>query len=169
MKSFIDTNYTVSDNERQRHRAIAITKPMKNMTGEYRCEVGSETHDDKRSQYLQMIKPETDLKLNVVDNLEGENALTIECIAINIYPEPNLTILYVQIYVSIFVPFFSRFFSRFFFSNRLCCMVCIRFKFFNLFFIFIGKFCFRFLFLFSKLMQTRHGWRFCDKNKIQFN
>lgn len=80
----------------QRHRALAIIKPMKNQTGEYTCEVGSFLSDDKRSKYLQMIVPETDLKLSVdelFDNERGEDALSIECIAKNIYPEPKLTIL----------------------------------------------------------------------------
>lgn len=99
IKPFIDTNYTVSDNPMQRHRALAIIKPMKNMTGEYTCEVGSYVNDDKRSKYLQMIVPETDLKLSVVeeyDNERGDEALSITCIAKNVYPEPKLTILYVS-------------------------------------------------------------------------
>lgn len=68
------------------------------MTGEYKCEVGSWKNDDNRSKYLQMIVPETDLKLSVdelFDNERGEDALSIECIAKNVYPEPKLTILYV--------------------------------------------------------------------------
>ncbi|XP_055313633.1 uncharacterized protein LOC129574956 [Sitodiplosis mosellana] len=96
IKPFIDTNYTVSDNAMQRHRALAIIKPMKNMTGEYTCEVGSFLNDDKRSKYLQMVVPESDLKLSVVeeyDNERGGDALSITCIAKNIYPEPKLTIL----------------------------------------------------------------------------
>lgn len=98
MKPFIDTNYTVMGNEMQRHRALAIIKPMKNMTGEYSCNVGSYTTDHTVSQHLQMIVPETDLKLSVdeqFDNERGEDALSIQCIAKNIYPEPKLTILYV--------------------------------------------------------------------------
>lgn len=83
----------------QRHRALSIVKPLKNMTGEYTCQVGSFNNDDKRVKYLQMIVPETDLKLNVdeqFDSEHGEDALSIECIAKNIYPEPKLTILYVS-------------------------------------------------------------------------
>lgn len=97
MRHFIDTNYTVSDDIMQRHRALAIVRPMKNMTGEYTCAVGSFKTDDKRSKYLQMIVPESDLKLSV-DALPGSeqaDELSIQCIAKNIYPEPKLTILYV--------------------------------------------------------------------------
>lgn len=68
------------------------------MTGEYTCQVGSFKNEDTRVKYLQMIVPETDLKLNVdeqFDSERGEDALSIECIAKNIYPEPKLTILYV--------------------------------------------------------------------------
>lgn len=97
MRPFIDTNYTKSDNDMQRHRALAIIKPMKNMTGEYSCRVGSlNSADDIRSQYLQMIVPETHFYLNVRKPFEGAgNNLSVECTAKNIYPEPKLTISYV--------------------------------------------------------------------------
>lgn len=97
MKQFIDTNYTVSDDAMQRHRALSIIKPMKNMTGEYACQVGSFKNDEKVGKYLQMIVPESDFKLNVVELSNGEfsDELSIECIAKNVYPEPKLTIMYV--------------------------------------------------------------------------
>lgn len=63
------------------------------MSGDYTCEIGSFISDDIRSQYLQMIVPESEFKLNVdkiVDNVRQEVS-SIECIAKNIYPEPKLT------------------------------------------------------------------------------
>lgn len=95
MRHYIDTNHTASDNDMQRYRALSILKPMKNMTGEYTCSVGSYKNDDRRIQYLQMIVPETDLKLNVDELADSElgDELSIECIAKNIYPEPKLTIV----------------------------------------------------------------------------
>lgn len=94
MRPFIDTNYTVSDNEMQRHRALAIIKPMKNMTGKYSCQVGSwNKDDDVRAQYLQMIVPETHLYLSVIQHEGAGNNLSVQCTAKNIYPEPKLTIL----------------------------------------------------------------------------
>lgn len=108
IRPFIDTNYTASDNEMQRHRALAIIKPMKNMTGEYSCQVGSYTNEDRRVQHLQMIVPETHFYLNVGKPFgNGGNNLSIECAAKNIYPEPKLTILYV------FQSFFRNPFSHF--------------------------------------------------------
>lgn len=79
----------------QRHRALAIIKPMKNMTGEYSCQVGSYKNDDKRRKFMQMIVPESDLKLHVTDVADSEltDELSIECIAKNVFPEPKLTIL----------------------------------------------------------------------------
>lgn len=83
----------------QEHRALAIIKPTKNMTGEYSCRVESyATHhgDDTRSQYLQMIVPETNFYLNVDAPFGGSgNNLSVECTAKDIYPEPQLKILYV--------------------------------------------------------------------------
>lgn len=79
----------------QRHRALSIVKPLKNMTGEYTCQVGSFDSDDKRVKYLQMIVPETVLKLTVTKANDEDDALMIECIVKNIYPAPKLTISYV--------------------------------------------------------------------------
>lgn len=95
MRHYIDTNYTVAGDELQRYRALAIAKPMKNMTGEYTCSVGSYKNDDKRKQYLQMIVPEADLILKVdeLPDRELDDELSIECIAKNIYPEPKLSIV----------------------------------------------------------------------------
>lgn len=99
MRPFIDANFTISDNEMQRHRALAIIKPMKNMTGEYSCHIGSlaiGSLDDVRSQYVQMIVPETYFYLNVSKPFEGAgNNLSVECMAKNIFPEPQLKISYV--------------------------------------------------------------------------
>lgn len=106
IKPYIDTNYTISDDKMQRHRALAIIKPLKNMTGEYTCQVGSFTNDDKRVKYLQMIVPETDLKLTVTKDNDEDDALTIMCIVKDIYPAPKLTISYVwNIFSRMFVLF----------------------------------------------------------------
>lgn len=67
------------------------------MTGEYLCKVETfQGDDDARAQYLQMIVPETHFYLNVRKPFEGAgNNLSVECTAKNIYPEPQLKILYV--------------------------------------------------------------------------
>lgn len=76
------------------------------MTGEYTCQVGSFTNDDKRVKYLQMIVPETDLKLTVTKDNDEDDALTIMCIVKDIYPAPKLTISYVwNIFSRMFVLF----------------------------------------------------------------
>lgn len=97
-RPFIDTNYTISNDKMQQHRALAIMNPMKNMTGNYTCYVESYADEgyDSRIQYLQMIVPETHFYLNVRKPFEGAgNNLSVECTAKNIYPEPQLKILYV--------------------------------------------------------------------------
>lgn len=93
MRHYIDTNYTVSEEPMQRHRALAIIKPMKNMTGEYSCSVGSLKNDDKRRKFMQMIVPESDLELRIT---EIDDEPSIECIAKNVFPSPKLTILCVH-------------------------------------------------------------------------
>lgn len=91
MRNYINANYTVSDDELQKYRALAITKPMKNMSGNYTCSVSTYSSDDKKTTHLQMIVPESELKL--ITKLDEENdVLSIECYAKNIYPEPELQI-----------------------------------------------------------------------------
>lgn len=92
MRHFIDTNATTPDGT-QRRFPLVLIKPTKNMTGEYTCQVGSYKTDDKRVQHLQMITPETDLKLNVLELDSGPDTVSIECIVKNIYPLPNLKIM----------------------------------------------------------------------------
>lgn len=64
------------------------------MTGEFRCQVESYQIEDSRTQYLQMIVPETDFDLSVEKSDFGDS-LNVVCSAKNIYPEPQLKILYV--------------------------------------------------------------------------
>lgn len=92
MRHFIDTNSTTPDKSERRF-PLVLVKPTKNMTGKYTCQVGSFNSDDKRVQHLQMITPETDLKLSVLELDSGPDTVSIECIVKNIYPLPNLKIM----------------------------------------------------------------------------
>lgn len=92
MRHFIDTNATLPDSS-QRRFPLVLLKPTRNMTGEYTCQVGSYKKDVKRGQHLQMITPESDLKLKVLEIEEDPEMMSIECIVKNIYPLPNLKIM----------------------------------------------------------------------------
>lgn len=55
MKGRVDTSYSVSKDKYYKHRALLITKPLWNMTGEYTCHVQTFESSDKRSSHLQVI------------------------------------------------------------------------------------------------------------------
>ena len=55
MKGRIDTLYAVSKDYHYKHRALFITKPSWNMTGDYTCHVQTFQSNDKKTGHLQLI------------------------------------------------------------------------------------------------------------------
>lgn len=55
MKNKIDTTYEASKDGRQKFRAMSITQPSWNMTGDYTCSVQTFSSSDKKSANLQVI------------------------------------------------------------------------------------------------------------------
>lgn len=51
----IKKNFTVSEDPSKKHRAILVTKPTINFSGEYSCSVQTFQSSDKKSAYLQII------------------------------------------------------------------------------------------------------------------
>jgi hypothetical protein len=54
-KDRVDTNYEVSEDRLQKHRALVITEPMYNFTGEYACGVQTFQTNDRQAARLQVI------------------------------------------------------------------------------------------------------------------
>lgn len=55
-KDRIDVNYEASPELSHKHRALAITRPLWNFTGEYLCSVSTYASNDKRSKQVQFIR-----------------------------------------------------------------------------------------------------------------
>lgn len=55
MKNRVDVNYTVDDDPMQKHRALAITRPFFNMTGDFVCSVQTFQKRDSRTQHMKII------------------------------------------------------------------------------------------------------------------
>lgn len=91
MKNYINVNHTASHDTTKRHRALAIMRPMKNMSGNYECSVSTYKSNDIKSAHLQMIVPHSDFVLQTKLN-EPKTEWAIECFAKNTYPEPELLI-----------------------------------------------------------------------------
>lgn len=92
MKNHINVSYTASTEPLHKYRALAIARPTVNMTGTYSCNVESYDSKDRRSAELQVIKPETDLRVQIEENDDSET-VKVQCTVEDIYPEPKLSVL----------------------------------------------------------------------------
>lgn len=54
-KNRVNTTYTVSDHVLHKHRAMAVTKPMWNFTGEYSCSVQTFESNDRQTAKVIVI------------------------------------------------------------------------------------------------------------------
>lgn len=91
MKNHINVNYTASNEQLHKYRALAIINPTLNMTGNYSCNVGTYESEDRQQAHLQIIVPESDLQISL-DEDEDEN-IKVQCSAKDIFPEPKLKIV----------------------------------------------------------------------------
>lgn len=55
MKHQLNSSYTVSDEKMHKHRALALIKPLKNFTGEYKCVASTYQSEDSRSAGMLII------------------------------------------------------------------------------------------------------------------
>lgn len=103
MKPHINRNYTISNNDMHKYRALAITKPNRNMSGTYSCDISSYSSYDKKSANLQVIVPESELKVDLTKNKENEQFYDVHCTAKAVFPEPKLSISLVlaKLFISI--------------------------------------------------------------------
>lgn len=92
MKNHINVNYTASTEAMHKYRALSLSKPTINMTGTYACTVSSYKSEDKSSAHLQIIVPESDLRVDIHE--EDSKNFRVECLAKDIFPEPKLSIMY---------------------------------------------------------------------------
>ncbi|XP_055693411.1 uncharacterized protein LOC129795895 isoform X2 [Lutzomyia longipalpis] len=92
LKNRIDASYEVSQETKQKHRALAIVKPSWNITGNYTCSVQTFESSDKKSAHLQIVVPEKNfhLKHHCCDE---DDTVDIICSTSGIYPEPKLIVL----------------------------------------------------------------------------
>lgn len=65
MKNRIKKNFTVSNDPLKMFRALSVTRPSLNLTGEYTCSVQTFESSDKKSSFLQIIG-ECEVNLNFI-------------------------------------------------------------------------------------------------------
>lgn len=94
IRNIIDLNQTVVEHKQPNEycSTLRISKPTFNMTGTYTCLVGTFQSEDKRSSHLQIIAQESEFILNVKEENDGSNDISVQCSAHAIYPEPKLLI-----------------------------------------------------------------------------
>lgn len=113
MKKHIDTTYSPSSEKNDQYRAISITNPQWNMTGNYTCSVQTFQGVSKKTSELKIIsechelmnstskvlrvfwiisEPESDFKLAAEVDKELDD-LDVTCSVEDIFPPPHLAIL----------------------------------------------------------------------------
>lgn len=93
MKNSINLNYVASPEKMHKYRALHITRPTLNMTGTYTCAVSSFKSDDRRSAAMQMVRRESQLRVQIEDSREDRTQRKVQCIATDVFPEPNVAML----------------------------------------------------------------------------
>lgn len=121
MKGRIDTSFAINAHKPNQHRALLISKPLWNMTGEYTCSVQTYESSDKETAHMQIIGtyyhkfvdalyhlrcennwesfyadvvPESDFQLS--HSIDDDGSVNVRCSASDVYPKPELTIVWVS-------------------------------------------------------------------------
>uniref|UniRef100_A0A336K3S7 CSON009928 protein n=1 Tax=Culicoides sonorensis TaxID=179676 RepID=A0A336K3S7_CULSO len=89
-KDRVNVSYEASSEQNYKHRALVITRPLWNFTGEYLCNVQTYESNDRKSKKIQFIQPETKFDVSF-DNVDDEFAV-VRCSVDGIAPKPNVTL-----------------------------------------------------------------------------
>jgi len=70
-KGRIKKNFNITDDPLKRYRAVAVTRPSLNFSGEYSCSVQTFQSSDKKSSVLQIIGEFHNYQLTCIGNLHS--------------------------------------------------------------------------------------------------
>ncbi|KAK8735470.1 hypothetical protein OTU49_005406 [Cherax quadricarinatus] len=90
LKGRLNLDYTVSEEEYTKHRALAILRPTTELTGEYTCSISSFESEDLKRKSLIIYAPPVDMSMTY--SKPSEDSVVVSCRAGGIYPEPNIAI-----------------------------------------------------------------------------
>ncbi|KAJ8727222.1 hypothetical protein PYW08_015619 [Mythimna loreyi] len=91
LKDRVDLSYKVSDNPYTQHRAVHITSPVPELTGNYTCVVSTFLSEDEKTRPMTIFVPET--KFDMIQDRLNDKFLNIICSVEGVYPKPDLVIM----------------------------------------------------------------------------
>ncbi|KAB0794602.1 hypothetical protein PPYR_11441 [Photinus pyralis] len=91
LKGRLNLEYSVSQDKNSKHRALHITKPGPDLSGDYTCLVSSFNNEDRRTKSMLVFVPEKNLDLR--QERIGEEVLQVLCSAEGVFPKPDMSLL----------------------------------------------------------------------------
>ncbi|XP_050561408.1 uncharacterized protein LOC118263654 [Spodoptera frugiperda] len=91
LRNKVDLSYKVSHNPYTQHRALHITSPVPELTGNYTCVVSTFLAEDEKTRPMTIFVPET--KFDMIQDRLDDKYLNIICSVEGVYPKPELVIL----------------------------------------------------------------------------
>ncbi|XP_018324768.1 uncharacterized protein LOC108736721 [Agrilus planipennis] len=91
LKGRLNLEYSASQNQNSKHRALHITKPAPELSGDYTCSVSSFNDEDSRTKSMLVFVPGR--SLNLRQERSGENLIRVYCTAEGVFPIPEMTLL----------------------------------------------------------------------------
>jgi len=91
LKGRLNLEYSVSQDKNSKHRALHITKPGPDLSGDYTCLVSSFNNEDRRTKSMLVFVPEKNLDLR--QERIGDETLQVLCSAEGVFPKPDMSLL----------------------------------------------------------------------------
>ncbi|CAH0628609.1 unnamed protein product [Chrysodeixis includens] len=91
LRNKVDLSYKVSHNPYTQHRALRITSPVPELTGNYTCVVSTFLAEDEKTRPMTIFVPET--KFDMIQDRLDDKYLNIICSVEGVFPKPELVIL----------------------------------------------------------------------------
>ncbi|XP_047023263.1 uncharacterized protein LOC124632456 [Helicoverpa zea] len=91
LRNKVDLSFKVSHNPYTQHRALHITSPVPELTGNYTCVVSTFLAEDEKTRPMTIFVPET--KFDMIQDRLDENYLNVICSVEGVFPKPELVIL----------------------------------------------------------------------------
>ncbi|KAK7873981.1 hypothetical protein R5R35_013394 [Gryllus longicercus] len=90
LKGRLNLDYRASDDKFKMHRALQITNPSPELSGDYKCTVSTFFNETSQSKRLIVYVPEKSLEVTQTKN--DNAAVNVTCSAEGVYPEPVIVI-----------------------------------------------------------------------------
>lgn len=91
LKGRLNLEYRASDEPLKMYRALQISNPTPDLTGDYTCKVSTFYNETSQTKRLIVYVPERNLEVTPMKNVE-DAAVNVTCAAEGVFPEPSIAI-----------------------------------------------------------------------------